>query len=153
MQIRPFMYSDINEFMDAAESFFRESRNRDYAVDLERYRNLVLASVPVHTVAIIVAVEDGIIAGYAIINLMMDFTQEPIGDMYQFYVRPEYRGKGVARGLRDAVVRQFDHWGCPLSHVSADAGIDEDGTATLLFRNLWAKVGYSVTGVTMTRKK
>jgi GNAT superfamily N-acetyltransferase len=151
--IRPFIYADIDEFMDVAEAFFRESRNRDYTVDLKRYRHLILASVGVPSVSILVAVEDGIVAGYAILNLMMDFTQEPIGDMYQFYVRPEYRGSGVARGLRDAVVKRFDEWGCPLSHISADAGIDEDGSATLLFRNLWAKAGYSVTGVTMTRKK
>lgn len=153
MQIRPFEQADINEFMDTAECFFRESRNSDYAVNLARYRHLIQASAGVPTVAVIVAVEDGIIAGYAILNVMIDFTDEPIGDMYQFYVRPEYRGKGAARGLRDAVVKRFDEWGCPLSHVSADAGIDDTGNATLLFRNLWAKAGYSVTGVTMTRKK
>jgi GNAT superfamily N-acetyltransferase len=153
VDIRSFIPTDIHEFMDAAENFFRESRNRDYSVNLERYRSLILASVGVNTVSVLVAVEDGIVAGYAILTVMRDFTDEPIGDMYQFYVRPEYRGSGAARGLRDAVVKRFDEWGCPLSHVSADAGIDEDGTATLLFRNLWAKVGYDVTGVVMTRKK
>lgn len=151
-EVRELTAEDLAAFMSASESFFWESRNAATVPNLDKYSHRVAQAIQIDTVKILTVWDQGRIAGYAIINTSDDFTEIPIGDMYQFYVLPEYRGQGVARAIRDAVVKQFDDWGCTISYICCDTGID-DGEAVKLFRNLWAKVGYEVTGLTMSRVK
>lgn len=137
--------------MVTAAAFYAESRNERIPADLEKFRTLVeLAMQHTDMVAVLIAVENDIVAGYSILNTFCDYTRQPLGDLYQFYVAEAYRGKGVSVQLRDASIEQFKAWGCPLSHISADTGIDEEGTTTALFANLWAKAGYKKTGIIMT---
>lgn len=139
--------------MVTASAFYGESRNHKIPVDLEKFRSIVdIAMQPQYSelVAVLIAVDGDKVAGYSILNTFCDYTKIPLGDLYQFYVAKEYRGKGVSHALRDASVAQFKAWGCPLSHISADTGIDETGVTTALFENLWKQAGYKRTGIIMT---
>lgn len=161
MEVRLITEADLDSFMECAKVFFNESRNRKYPADTEKFKNTVaLAMKYPDLVKVIVAVDAGKVIAYCVLNTFADYTQQPLGDQYQFYVLPEYRGTGVAREIADATVKQFDDWGCPLSHVSADTGIDDEethtvkvGKTTMLFINLWQRQGYKVSGIIMTREK
>lgn len=154
MEVRRIEPRDLDAFMLTAEAFYAESRNAKLPVDLDKFRSIVdLAMQPQHEelVAVLIAIDDNDkVAGYSILNTFCDYTKVPLGDLYQFYVAKEYRGKGVSHALRDASVAQFKAWGCPLSHISADTGIDETGVTTALFENLWKQAGYQRTGIIMT---
>lgn len=153
MIVTKMVKEDADAFIDTAKCFFDESRNSALRPDIEKFRSIVLKAIkhPDHVV-ILLAKENGKVLGYAILNTYQDYTVDPLGDMYQFYVHPAHRGKGVSRELAEAIISQFDAWGCPISHISADTGID-DGLTTQLFHNLFAKVGYKQTGIIMTRTR
>lgn len=84
-------------------------------------------------------------AGYAHVQRDDVFTEESIGELYQFYIAPEHRGSGGARLLRDFVDRQFDEWNCVIRYVECGVGIDEEKNNKQFF-NLWAKIGYKFLG-------
>ena len=151
-ETRKIASADIDSMVECADRFFNESRNKRFTENLPKFRALIEEAMKREQIAVLVTLDGATVVSYAILNVTDDFTNELIGDMYQFYVLPEYRGKGVSRLIAQAVVDQFDAWGCPLSHVCADTGIDDDGTTTRLFANLWGKFGYKQTGVIMTRE-
>lgn len=152
MSIRVLSDYNVATFKDTASMFFHESRNDSLTIDVDKFAARILEASAYPTVRAFVYMDSGACRGYAIINCSDDFTQELIGDMYQFYVRPDARGSEVARSLRDAVCKQFDEWGCAISYVCADTGID-DGRSVSMFRNLWAKAGFKPSGLTMSRVK
>lgn len=153
MHIKRLAQEDIEAFLITAETFFNESRYGSLNANRENYTAIVRKSVEhPDVVAILLAYTPDWkqVAGYAILNTFNDYTEEPMGDMYQFYVHPEHRGSMAGRKLAQAVVTMFDAWKCPISHVCADTGID-NGLSVKLFRNLFAKMGYKETGIMMTR--
>lgn len=143
--------SDIDSFIECASRFIEESRYGVLEPDMKQYRRIILKALKRRGwVRILVAKDGERVVGYTILSLCLDYTAKPFGDMYQFYVLPEYRGTRVGRTLASMVAEQFDLWGCQISHVCADAGMDED-TTMHLFHNLFAKKGYKRTGIIMTR--
>ena len=142
---------DIDSFIECASRFIKESRYECLEPNMDQYRSIILKALKRKGwVSILVAKDDKRVIGYAILSICLDYTAKPFGDMYQFYVLPEYRGTKVGRTLAGMVAEQFDLWGCQISHVCADAGMDED-TTMHLFHNLFAKKGYKRTGIIMTR--
>jgi GNAT superfamily N-acetyltransferase len=78
------------------------------------------------------------IAGFAIAMIDSMFTDKPFGDVYKFYVMPEFRGSKVSRELVQECVDWFDANDAVSSYAYGDARVGEDGK----FNNLFKKFGY-----------
>jgi len=159
MKTQPFEYeitfateADIDELVTLAHAFFKSSDNvqltgHDYA-DTSKFRKFLVAMLDRTVVKIILAKHEGRIVGYFV--AYVDTEYATIGEMYQFYVDPAYRGTGVSRELVAMAVQCYDDWGCPVSYASAAPEIGNIELAH--FRNLFAKFGYVETGIIMTRR-
>jgi GNAT superfamily N-acetyltransferase len=73
-----------------------------------------------------------------------------IGEMFMYYVAPEWRGTLVSRSLVEASVEQYKVWGCKRAYAEAASGL-EDPRALKYFNNLWAKFGYREIGTVVMR--
>jgi GNAT superfamily N-acetyltransferase len=98
----------------------------------------------------LIAVRDGEVIGYFIFYTHDDYKDRLDGELYQFFIHPDYWGSNVGRDLVEMGVQTFDDWGCSASHVclAGDVGPKE----LSLVRNLFAKFGYIETGIVMTRR-
>jgi GNAT superfamily N-acetyltransferase len=150
MRIERINEFNIDALLETAEAFFYESRYRSLDLDLDLYRSILTPLIDSNENACILIMDGDVCAGYSIICCVQEFTKQPIGDMYQMYVRKEYRGTGVGRMIAKEVTAQFDLWGCPISYVGSDTGISSQ--ASNVFKNLWKKFGFNDTGVTMSRE-
>ena len=135
-----------------AEKFFFEGYHRDKTIKLQQFKDAVMMAIKHPFVAVPCVFVEGVLAGYAIVNYNADFQEEREGDLYQIYLDPQFRGTAASRYLSCAVTEQFDAWGCVDSHVWAAPGFDDNKKALAIFRNLWSKYGYEVSGIIMTRK-
>lgn len=148
-------YDEMDAILDLSEKFFSESNyagHTTYAPAKLR-GNLFLAwqSYPRDFITFVLVSCYGEPAGYAHVRMTDFYTQEPIGDLFQFYVLPHHRGTGGARALRDAVEQQFKDWDCRLKYVECGAGLD-DGKNNMLFFNLWSKIGYKFLGSALFKR-
>lgn len=100
---------------------------------------------------VLVAMREGVCIGYYIFYTHDDYKTRPEGELYQFFVHPDYWGTTVARDLVELAVQTFDDWGCSASYVCLSSEIDEKSLVHA--RNLFAKFGYVETGIVMTRRK
>lgn len=94
---------------------------------------------------------DGRTVGYAHIVREAAYTVEALGEIYQWFIEKDARGRGAARALRDAVNLQFDRWDCRLRYVECSAGLDA-GKNDKQFFNLWAKIGYEFLGTALIQR-
>lgn len=91
------------------------------------------------------------VVGYHIIYCLGDYKDDLDGEMYQFFVHPEFRASGIARDLVQMAVQTWDDWGCDVNYAIASPEI---GNIELShFRNLFAKFGFVETGIVMTRRR
>lgn len=96
------------------------------------------------------------IAGYANVMKMggpLDIVLDAIGEIHQYYISPNHRGKGASRVLNEAIDAQFDKWDCLIRHVECACGLDSDGSNDKLFSNMWKKRGYKLLGTNLFRAK
>lgn len=145
--IRPMMVpADTNQLVALATAFFYESNNRDLTIDTDAYRKTINDYYRYPSVKTFVAVTDeGDLVGFLHAYFQRDFTVEAIGECYQFYVAPEYRGTRVGRSLIEAAVKQYKIWGCARAYVEAAPGMDAEKHLKT-FGNLWGKYGYKFVG-------
>lgn len=151
--IRSALTSEVDQLLQAAEEFFYEGEFRSLTFDRECYRNHLLNYLSDISSDVISAWDEDTLCGYVIIFCTREYTKENVGDQYQFYVRPDYRGTGVSRLLVDAAEKRFDDWNCAISHTAADPRLDKHPKNNSLFCNLWAKFGYKTTGVLLTKER
>lgn len=152
--VRRAWRSDLDQLVDLGEMFFRESNflgnltisKKNYRATIEPY---IDANKYPH-VAPLIAVKGGEILGYLHIYAHRDFTEELVGEAYQFYVRPEYRGSGVARALVEAAVLQYADWKVARAYAEAAPGMDQ-AQQLKLFENLWGRSGYKKIGIVMMK--
>lgn len=145
--IRPMMVpADMEQVCRLAERFFYESSFRGLTINLDAYRKTIMDYYRYPSVKSLVAVTDqGDIVGYIHIYCQQDYTVELIGEMYQFYVAPEYRGTKVSRSLIEGAVAQYKMWGCAVAYCECAPGM-EDEKHLQTFSNLWVKYGYKPVG-------
>lgn len=144
---------NLEEMFALARDFWFESNFHSSGLTISEYswKDTVRTHIGLDDTAGICARVDGKIVGYVLIYYQTDYTVERIGEMFQFYVVPEFRGTLVARKLVDAAVKQYEEWGCARAYCEASPGISmRDHLA--LFRNLWAKYGYEEIGVTLMKE-
>ncbi len=85
--------------------------------------------------------------GGAIVYAVADWQKEKFGYVEKFFVRPEFRAKGIARIIAFSIAEWFDDRDCLYSFVTSTANIG----AGRLFSNLMAKYGYHDLGPTLSR--
>jgi ribosomal protein S18 acetylase RimI-like enzyme len=118
--------SDVEEIATLAERFFRESNfHNDLTLAPIGWRKTLYENIANPSARAIIAVDaaHGRIVGYVLIYKQRDYTVESVGELFQFYVSPEYRRTSVARSLIQAAVNQFDAWGCARCYAEASPGM------------------------------
>lgn len=143
---------DLDELFQLAERFWYES-NFDGKTTLQpdRWKQTLINHIDNPATAAITAWVNGKIVGYVLIYYQTDYTVEPIGELYQFYVSPEFRGTPIARALVEQADLQFKRWGCARAYCEASPGMsfrDHLG----MFANLWGKFGFEKIGVTLMKE-
>lgn len=153
--VREAMQSEIPAIVELAGEFFKESNfsRSGLTVDLAAYRKTIENYWRYPSVMSIVALcrDTGQLLGYVHIYCQRDYTVELVGEMYQFYVRPDARGTLVPRELVRAACAQFDAWGCKRSYAECAPGLP-DQKSVKTFANLWGKFGFKQIGITMLRE-
>ena len=145
--------SHLDELFTLAENFWHESNYNNGKITLAPHfwKDTVRQHIGLDDTAAICVRHNEKIVGYVLIYYQTDYTIERIGEMFQFYVTPDYRGTEVARMLVDAAVNQYKEWGCVRAYCEASPGISfKDHLG--LFRNLWGKFGYEEVGITLMRE-
>lgn len=144
--VRPLMHIDIPDVCAAATEFFQESSFRKQTLRIDKYAKMLTDYIGNTYVQSFVCYMDNELAGYIHIYCQDDYTDELIGELYQFYVRKKFRGKGIARMLVDAADVKWAQWGCVKAYADANPGFDDSGLSVKLFQNLWGKFGFKSTG-------
>jgi len=148
-------YDEMDELLDLSEAFFKESNYHGHTTfNRQKLRgNLFQAwqNRPRDFITFVAVTAYGRMAGFAHVRREDVFTNEDIGELYQFYVLPEYRGTAVGRRLRDAVDQQFQDWKCAFSYVECGAGLDARKN-DMLFFNSWRKIGFEFLGTVLFKR-
>lgn len=152
IEISNVQLQDMPALMQLAVEFFYESDNRDMTLDTAKYRRYLDSIREAPFTRIFMVRCAGFPAAYAVISAVTEFTKEPIGELYHFYVRPDYRGTHVGRALVARIVDQFDQWNTYKDFAEAASGVDS-GRSAKMFENLFKKFGYRTTGVVMVRER
>lgn len=97
----------------------------------------------------LIAVDAGKIVGFTAAVGYRSFFVEPELAVEIFYVKPEYRGKGVSRQLVEQIALHADAYGIKSVQTSCLSGIS--GANNAMFVNLWKKFGFSELGSVMMR--
>lgn len=141
---------DVDEIVALAKGFFEESNlSKNLTLKEANWRRTVTDYIDYESVNAIIAVVNGNIVGYCLVYWQEDYTVERIGEMYQFYVLPEFRKTIVPRSLIKYAVKQYEEWGCKRCYLDASPGMGD--TQLKSFENLWGKFGYEKVGMTMMR--
>lgn len=145
--------TSLDEMFVLATDFWHESNFHSAGLTLkeDHWKSLVSSHIEQNDTAAICARVNGKIVGYVLIYYQTDYTYEPIGEMFQFYVCPEFRKTNVARMLVQAAVNQYNEWGCARAYCEASPGISMRDHLSL-FKNLWGKFGYKEIGVTLMKE-
>jgi len=148
-------YDEMDAILDLSERFFVESNYADHLTfDRIKLRsNLFCAwqNRPRDFITFVLMTDEREPAGFAHVRREDVFTVECVGELYQFYILPNHRGRGAARMLRDACQVRFDAWGCRISYVECGSGLDA-GKNDKLFFNLWGKIGYKFLGTALFKR-
>lgn len=139
--------------LDCAQCLFDESNfNGVLTASRPKYRMLLERNIAHPGAKAFIAMDNEFVVGYILIYCQNDYTEEMIGEMFQFYVRPEYRGSMVARSLIKRACQQWDEWGCVRTYAEASPGFT-DIQHLMLFKNLWRKFNFEQVGIIMLRDK
>lgn len=145
-------HDDIPKLVELGSMFYAESNfHKGLTLSTDNFRKLLEEYIGHTQVAAIIALIEGEIVGYCLIYGQSDFTEELIGELYQFYVVKQHRKTGISRALVEEAVRLYDVWGCSRAYAEASPGM-ADPNHINLFKNLWGKVGYFQIGVTMMKE-
>jgi GNAT superfamily N-acetyltransferase len=145
--------SNLDELFALAERFWNESNYATAGLTLksEFWKNTVRSHISLPDTAVFAARVNDEFVGYVMIYCQRDYTLEPIGEMFQFYVTPEHRGSEIARLLVSAADAQYKSWGCARAYCEASPGLSHRDHLGL-FKNLWGKFGFVETGVTLMKE-
>ncbi|MGM0898081.1 MAG: N-acetyltransferase family protein [Bacillota bacterium] len=90
-----------------------------------------------------IAVEKDEILGWVLVGTTKDqFTEKPVGFIYELYIRKNYRGKGHSKRLMNAAIEHFQQEGYAGVRLSAKA----ENPAVLMYEDL----GFTTRTVSMT---
>lgn len=145
--------ADVPRIVDCALKFWGESKQSLTGdVDPQRFHEFLVDSLVNRPgCRIYFAEHDGMVIGYIAVYVQADYKDSLDGEMYQFYILPEYRGSGVARDLVGLAVQFWRDAGCKTMYAIASPEVGETNLSQ--FRNLFAKFGFEETGIIMTLRE
>jgi len=143
MIIRKATIDDIQDIIEMAKSFHRESDARKYTLTNERIKELT--TLIISTGLGILAVKDGEAIGMmgAMLQKNVFFDELMAGD-YLIYVKPEYRGTEAAQLLVDYYIQWAKTYGAKSIGIDIESGINDERAI-----NFYNKMGFRVTGYHM----
>lgn len=141
-------YADLGDIENLIyPHYFDESAYSDLTYDPEMARQTILQWIPETCV---LARVDGNLVGILAMYFTRTYYKETEGDVVIFYVLPEYRGTGVARGLVYALKKISDKQKAAIVYTSSGSGMK--GNNNKLYANLFKKVGFKELGTELIRK-
>ncbi len=143
MIIRKATIDDIQDIIEMAKAFHRESDARKYTLTNERIKELT--TLIISTGLGILAVKDGEAIGMmgAMLQKNVFFDELMAGD-YLIYVKPEYRGTEAAQLLVDYYIQWAKTYGARCIGIDIESGINDERAI-----NFYNKMGFRVTGYHM----
>lgn len=150
-----FPETDVEDLIKLSSEFFHESghyKNLTFDANLLRAQLEVRwREDPDFLTYVVLENVTGAYVGFAHFFREKVFSQEYIGETWQFYVKPEHRGTGASRLLAYVIDRQFEEWGCAISYAECGSALD-NGRTNKLFFNLWSRFGYSFLGTSLFKQ-
>lgn len=127
--------------------YFNESHYSNMTYDSAQTKETIASWL---TETCILARVNGRVVGILSMYFMRSYYKELEGDVIIFYVLPEYRGTGVARGLVAALDAISKEKGAAIVYTSSGSGIGE--TNNKLYANLFKKFGFEELGTELIKK-
>lgn len=141
--IRPATTDDRAAFHELALAYLAESgQRREYSA--ERTQEAFEQALADPGTMLLLAEAEHEFAGGVLAQLDRAFTVQPVCLVAMFYVRPGYRGTGLARALLAACCEWSD--ACNCSHTFAQANAMLGEAETQMFVNLCRKFGFTPAG-------
>lgn len=152
--VRRMEEKDIDVMADVALEFFLESDQKTLTLRRDKYEAMLYDYMANEYVRSFLAIDEETqnVAGFIHIYCQDDYTDELIGEMYQFYVRAPYRGTHAGRALVAAANQQYEKWGCARAYCEVGHGGNGKNLNDKLFVNLWSKFGYHYKGTVLMKE-
>ncbi len=147
MVIRPANIYDIANLCTLAQQFVIENK-WDYTFSKENAERSFYNYMFSGETDVFVCDLDGVLVGFALVAIDVDFHNEKMGYVSKFYVCKEHRGKSIGRKLIEYCCEWFDKHGCVTSHATETGNIGENK----LFSNLLKKYRYKFCGESLVRE-
>ena len=143
MIIRKATIDDIQDIIEMAKAFHRESDARKYTLTNERIKELT--TLIISTGLGILAVKDGEAIGMmgAMLQKNVFFDELMAGD-YLIYVKPEHWGTEAAQLMVDYYIHWAKSYGAKCIGIDIESGINDERAI-----NFYNKMGFRVTGYHM----
>lgn len=139
-------FNEVNEIEALLYPYFQESTYSGLTYDSEAAKQTILHWIP--EVCVLARV-NGELVGIVSMYFINTFYKEPECDVVMFYVKPEYRGSGVARGLVNAITMIADRNKAGIIYTSSGSGIGKENNN--LYANLFKKFGFKDLGTELIR--
>lgn len=149
MEVRAATLDDIPALLALAAEFIAESQY-GWTFYEEAARTRFEGHINEAYTDVLIGIADGEPAGLAIMSWDRDFTAEAVSYVVKFYVRPRFRGIGLARLLVDRLVEWSHSHKC--RHIFASSTANIDGVKDKVFINLFAKYGFKQQGVCLVKE-
>lgn len=140
-------YADVDDIVNILyPGYFEESTYSDLTYDPEMTKRTVIDWI---SEPCVIARVDGKLAGIVAMYFVRTFYKETECDVIMFYVAPEYRGTGVARGLVNALTMISDKEGAAIIYTTSGSGMT--GSNNKMYTNLFSKFGFKGLGTELIR--
>ncbi|RLJ87029.1 GNAT family N-acetyltransferase [Planococcus citreus] len=142
MNIRKADHSDLNAIVSLSPQAIYDGTLGEVMPSNEKVESLV-QSILDKGGFYFIAEEKGEILGWVLAGTTKDqFTEEPIGFIYELYIRQPYRGKGHSKRLMNAAIEHFQEDGFTEVRLSAKA----ENPAVRMYENM----GFTTRTVSMS---
>lgn len=140
-------FEDVDAIENLLYPYFEESTYSGLTYDPLATKHTIAQWIPE---VCILAKVDGEIVGITAFYFLNTFYKEPECDVVMFYIKPEYRGTGISRGLVNALTTIADQNQAGIIYTSSGSGMG--GKNNDLYANLFKKFGFQELGTELIRK-
>lgn len=145
--IRPATLDDVGRLRRIGQKFFNESNLCHLTFD-ETACEALLTDVIFSPDHMILVAEDsaGLLDGFIIFDVQRYYTVEAMAHVFQFYVVPGRRGKGIGKALARAAGQSAKDLGAAVFYAASTGGF-EDPNNDARYRQLFLSAGAEELGV------
>lgn len=144
MEIKPPSESELGTIITLSPQAIYEGTLGEAKPTREKTKHLIESLLEKGSYYLI-AIENNELWGWALVGKNKDqFSNEPIGFVYELFVLEEHRGKGISKQLMEESINQFKQKGC----IEVRLNVFEGNRAIKLYEDL----GFENKTVTMSRR-